>query len=472
MADFYIINNKDPLDLLFKLKQQDSKNTYHFVGLDDPKSISKLIQEVYQNNKEKEQEKNLEDAKEVVEARYQICKELITIFQDRHNQTIEEIARKIVNAMHNTDTEYELDKIEREKLALEEEDNQLNIQICKYYEFINNKLFEANKLSDTEIIKLCNDLYEEVVLKDSKIAKSFPKKPNVKIIKLNENDKHLPLQRRLESSYTHAFNICHWAASNCQYNIYCQLEHETDIDFFLRTISLNRTTVGGIITDNSHDEYFTIFYSLMNKNKIREDSRNFINLYLKSLDVLAIYFQRKDNCYYVVKKPDELKLNKEKRELYFRYDSEEYFYKNKVKLPIWLYKTKAEDLNITDYFLLKNAEEKSVFIEKLGIDRLMQYGTIIDSYENYPENKMWAKSEYKIIDMHAIIPPRKHINYRNGTAHFSKPFKYAPFLYMKNQTTGAYHLEGLHPRCKTLYDAIKMRYNGLNIKDYDIKDIK
>ena len=66
-------------------------------------------------------------------------KELITIFQDKHNQTIEEIARKIVNAMHNTDTEYELDKIEREKLALEEEDNQLNIQICKYYEFINRQ---------------------------------------------------------------------------------------------------------------------------------------------------------------------------------------------------------------------------------------------------------------------------------------------------------------------------------------------
>ena len=472
MADFYIINNKDPLDLLFKLKQQDSKNTYHFVGLDDPKSISKLIQEVYQNNKEKEQEKNLEDVKELVETRFKICKELITIFQHKRKETIEEIARKIVNAMLNTDTEYELDKIEREKLALEEEDNQLKIQICKYYEFINNKILEPNKLSNEEIIELCNNLYKEVILKNPEVAKNFPSKPNVKIIKLSENYKFTPLQRKLESTYVLEFNICHWCAYTCKYNILDQLKQETFIDFFLRSISLNRSTVGGIITDNSHDEYFTIFYSLMNKNNIREDSRNFINLYLKSLDVLAIYFQRKDNCYYVVKKPDELKLNKEKRELYFRYASEEYFYKNKVKLPIWLYKTKAEDLNITDYFLLKNAEEKSVFIEKLGIDRLMQYGTIIDSYKNYPENKMWAKSEYKIIDMHAIIPPRKHINYRNGTAHFSKPFKYAPFLYMKNQTTGEYHLEGLHPRCKTLYDAIKMRYNGLNIKDYEIKDIK
>lgn len=43
---------------------------------------------------------------------------------------------------------------------------------------------------------------------------------------------------------------------------------------------------------------------------------------------------------------------------------------------------------------------------------------------------------------------------------------------MKNQTTGVYHLEGIHPSCRTLYDALKMRYNGLNIKDFEIKDIK
>lgn len=49
---------------------------------------------------------------------------------------------------------------------------------------------------------------------------------------------------------------------------------------------------------------------------------------------------------------------------------------------------------------------------------------------------------------------------------------YAPYLYMKNQTTGVYHLEGIHPSSKTLYDAIKIRYNGLNIKDFEIKDIK
>lgn len=107
-------------------------------------------------------------------------------------------------------------------------------------------------------------------------------------------------------------------------------------------------------------------------------------------------------------------------------------------------------------------------MKKIGIDRLIKLGTVVDSYENYPDNEMWTKSEYKIIDMSTLVLPKVVSN-------IGKPlefFEYAPYLYMKNQTTGTYHLEGLHPRCKTLYDAIKMRYNGLNIQNFEIKDIK
>jgi hypothetical protein len=107
-------------------------------------------------------------------------------------------------------------------------------------------------------------------------------------------------------------------------------------------------------------------------------------------------------------------------------------------------------------YRFKTNENNETFINKLG------------------ENEIWTKSEYQIIDM-SFSPCYTSAEYKY---HLEAPIfcisnaNYAPFLYMKNQTTGAYHLEGLHPRCKTLYDAIKMRYNGLNIKDYDIKDIK
>lgn len=121
---------------------------------------------------------------------------------------------------------------------------------------------------------------------------------------------------------------------------------------------------------------------------------------------------------------------------------------------------------------MQNADIKAHFVKKIGVDRLVEFGTVVDTYENYPDNEMWAKSEYKIIDMHEFIPSRRRVDPWGHLVGKAQPFTYAPFLYMKNQTTGVYHLEGIHPRCKTLYDAIKMRYNGLNIRNYDIKDIK
>ena len=155
-------------------------------------------------------------------------------------------------------------------------------------------------------------------------------------------------------------------------------------------------------------------------------------------------------------------------------DTEKFFF-NRLEVPKWLYITPAEDLKAEDYFLLMdNADLRAEFVKKIGLKKLIDLGTEIDTYENYPDNEMWTKSEYKIIDMHEIVPPREIITLSNTgiSRKTANAYEYAPFLYMKNQTTGEYHLEGIHPRCKTLYDAIKMRYNGLNIKNYDIKDIK
>ena len=153
---------------------------------------------------------------------------------------------------------------------------------------------------------------------------------------------------------------------------------------------------------------------------------------------------------------------------YFQFGDQIKYFINDIEVPKWLYVIPANELNPKDYMLLKNADIKAEFVKKIGIDKLIELGTVVDSYENYPDNEMWAKSEYKIIDM-------SNIKLAKVVSNIGRPlefFEYAPYLHMKNQTTGEYHLEGLHPRCKTLYDAIKMRYNGLNIKDYDIKDIK
>ena len=95
----------------------------------------------------------------------------------------------------------------------------------------------------------------------------------------------------------------------------------------------------------------------------------------------------------------------------------------------------------------KNADVKTEFIRKYGIDRMIGMGKEIDTYKNY-SNLKWDESEYMLIDMAAIF-----IN-----------INYAPHLYMKNQTTGVYHLEGVSPECKNLIDAFKFReYQEFNI---------
>ena len=156
-----------------------------------------------------------------------------------------------------------------------------------------------------------------------------------------------------------------------------------------------------------------------------------------------------------------------------------YILENHEELSFWgnlpsslIENISAKNLKPETYKFIKNIDARSDFLQKIGIEKMLQYGTVVDTYENYPDNDMWAKSEYKIIDMHKIIPPQEICAQWGSYIGKAKPYKYAPFLYMKNQITGVYHLEGIHPSCRTLYDAIKMRYNGLNIKDFEIKDIK
>ena len=201
--------------------------------------------------------------------------------------------------------------------------------------------------------------------------------------------------------------------------------------------------------------------------KLRETT--FFNEALFRLYCSKFYIKKGDFCLFKI--PDKYCFEGNGY-AYFQFGDQIKYFINDIEVPKWLYVTPANELNPKDYMLLKNADIKAEFVKKIGIDKLIELGTVVDSYENYPDNEMWAKSEYKIIDMHEIIPPRKIIDRFGKLQGKQKPFKYAPFLYMKNQTTGVYHLEGLHPRCKTLYDALKMRYNGLNINNYEIKGIK
>lgn len=127
---------------------------------------------------------------------------------------------------------------------------------------------------------------------------------------------------------------------------------------------------------------------------------------------------------------------------------------NGVTVPDWLALTPIQDIDITQYKTIENADVKAEFVRKLGLERFLGEGKMIDTYQNYDqeENTWWWKSEYELYDMNFLF----------------SSLSYAPYLKMTNQTTGIYHVEGVSPDCRTLKDAIKERFGGRDMRIMDI----
>ena len=128
---------------------------------------------------------------------------------------------------------------------------------------------------------------------------------------------------------------------------------------------------------------------------------------------------------------------------------------NGVKVPEYLAMTPESNLDIDFFTKETNADIKAEFIRKYGIDRMKHLGKSVDKYNNYSQ-KWWTLSEYEVIDMSTIFTN----------------IPYAPHLWMKNQTTGVYHLEAVHPDCKNIEQALKFRSRNRNINQYTTQEIR
>ncbi len=126
------------------------------------------------------------------------------------------------------------------------------------------------------------------------------------------------------------------------------------------------------------------------------------------------------------------------------------YFLNGVEVPDWLVTTDAENLDINKFLKEENADVKAEFVRKYGVERMLNFGNKIDSYENYDqeENPWWWKSEYELWDMHSLFPG----------------LDYQPYLKMTNQTTGIFHVEALSPAVRTISDALKERFGGKEMR--------
>ena len=129
-----------------------------------------------------------------------------------------------------------------------------------------------------------------------------------------------------------------------------------------------------------------------------------------------------------------------------------YFHHN-TKIPERMGTTKPSEWRVEWIADEQNAEVRMILIKELGIDRVMDQGKVVDTYSSY--NKPWySKSEYELVDMGSVLE-----------------LDYAPYLKMRNQTTGVYHLEGVSPDCQTIEDALAFR-TGLKFNNVEIRSIQ
>ena len=125
---------------------------------------------------------------------------------------------------------------------------------------------------------------------------------------------------------------------------------------------------------------------------------------------------------------------------------------NGVRVPRWLAETPSEELDPEDYNKIENADVRLEFLKKIGFEKMKHLGESLDTYNSYSD-PFWILSEYELIDMNCTF----------------EGIDYAPHLWMKNLTTGDFHLEPVHPSCRTLPDALRFRYGNKDVKLFAVK---
>ena len=108
---------------------------------------------------------------------------------------------------------------------------------------------------------------------------------------------------------------------------------------------------------------------------------------------------------------------------------------NGVRVPEWLATTPAEQLDPRKIVKLRNVEQRREGVRKVGVERLVQQmgAKVLD-----------RQGDYELITLNL------------GDE------RIRPYLKMRNPSLGVYHVEGIHPNCKTVKEALAWR-NGSEV---------
>ena len=105
---------------------------------------------------------------------------------------------------------------------------------------------------------------------------------------------------------------------------------------------------------------------------------------------------------------------------------------NGVKVPDWLVFTKDTEINPRKLLEIENAEIRREFVRKVGIDRVCY---------SLKAKVLDRSGKYELLTLDIFGRQR-------------------PYLKMLNPSIGTWHVEGVHPDCKTVQEAINYRRFG------------
>lgn len=127
---------------------------------------------------------------------------------------------------------------------------------------------------------------------------------------------------------------------------------------------------------------------------------------------------------------------------------------NDVRVDEYTAVTPSGRMDIQHFHKIKNADHKTEFVRKFGVERMLGLGKLIDSWKNYKDRpQYWEDSQYELHDMKSIYAG----------------VNYAPHLKMVNQTTGVFHVEAVSPNCRNIRDALKERFGGEDLNILGVK---
>jgi hypothetical protein len=187
--------------------------------------------------------------------------------------------------------------------------------------------------------------------------------------------------------------------------------------------------------------------------KISDELRDKFNVWKSTTELGIIY--PLDNVCVVSRKPKTIRKNNLglhcENGPALEYEGLSIYALNGVRVPEYLVVTNSHDLSMDWYKEQNNADVRTEFVRKYGVERMLELGKKVDTHLNYDE-EWWTKSEYELWDMASL---------------FSN-LDYQPYLKMMNQTTKVWHVEAVSPACRTLEDAIKERFGGRTFKIREI----